>query len=190
MFQKQKENHWNEGATDTKKMTSSTQLRLFNWSHASRDDWVVFFPSTFFLQLPPFSRKAGWKSPYKQKPIFIPVTETARSTGIMWRALKVPVTCGCSVVDWGTCDSNFFAHHAAKNKSKYVVSEHRLRSFFHKTILKDYSVEDRGMFCTAHGPCLISRVWLVFLGSADYINVTFEWRTRSYFIIILPFSSL
>ena len=26
MFQKQKENHWNEGATDNKRMTSSTQL--------------------------------------------------------------------------------------------------------------------------------------------------------------------
>ena len=89
-----------------------------------------------------------------------------------------------------TCDSNFFARHAAKNKSKYVVSELRLRSFFHDTILKDRFVEVQGTFCTAHGPCLITRVWLVFLGSANYINVTFERRTRSYFIKILPFSSL
>ena len=89
-----------------------------------------------------------------------------------------------------TCDSNFFACHAAKNKSRYEVSEHRLRSFFHDTILKDRLVEVRGTFCTAHGPCLIARAWLVFLGSANYINVTFKQRTRSYFIKILPFSSL
>lgn len=37
MFQKQKENHWNEGATDTKRMTSSTQLRLFNWSYTQAE---------------------------------------------------------------------------------------------------------------------------------------------------------
>ena len=66
-----------------------------------------------------------------------------------------------------TCDSNFSARHAAKNKSRYVVSEHRLRSFFHDTILKDCFVEVRGTFCTAHGPCLIARAWLVFLGSAN-----------------------
>lgn len=36
MFQKQKENHWNEGATDTR-ITSSTQLRLFNWSYTQAE---------------------------------------------------------------------------------------------------------------------------------------------------------
>ena len=57
-----------------------------------------FFPSTFFLQLPFFSRKAGSKSPYKLKPIFVPVTETARSRDHV-KSPKVPVICGCSVVD-------------------------------------------------------------------------------------------
>ena len=40
-FKNRKKNHWNEGNTDTKRMTSSTQLRLFNWSHGSRDDQVL-----------------------------------------------------------------------------------------------------------------------------------------------------
>ena len=30
------------------------------------------------------------------------------------------LTCGCSVVDWVTCDSSFFTRHATKNKSKYL----------------------------------------------------------------------
>ena len=65
-------------------------------------------------------------------------------------------------------------HYATLRLTAVVQTKEKLGSGFHDTILKGCFVEVRGTFCTAHGPCLIAQAWLVFLGSADYINAKFE----------------